>query len=269
MEKNKHLLTVAKLNAAYDDMQVLRDVTLSVKSGEVLCLTGPNGSGKSTLLTVMAGLSAENLSVSSTDPAGLPKLDGVFLSGLTRKSISQHIGYLPQNENYVWNHTVRDVILTGRYAHAKNGIYTESDYRIVEKKMQEVGISELSNRNVFNLSGGEFQKVRIARTLVQEPDFLLLDEPVANLDFGFQSMLLNLLCTTAHNGGPGLVISIHELNTAARFADTIVLLPKRQPCITGTPNEILQPEILKIAYKTEFGIFEHPSYHCPQVYTLQ
>ncbi|MCI1209159.1 MAG: ABC transporter ATP-binding protein [Treponema sp.] len=269
MKKNKHVLAVSKLNAFYGDAQILNEVTVSVESGEVVCLTGPNGSGKSTLLTLLAGLTHRNLSASSTDPSGVPTFDGIPLTTFTRKQTARHVGFLSQNENYAWNHSVRDVILTGRYSHTKNGLYTAEDFRIVEKKMEEVGISDLRDKKVFNLSGGEFQKVRITRALVQEPDFLLLDEPVANLDFGFQSRLLKELCTCAHNDGPGLIISIHELNTAARFADTIALLPKRQQCIVGTPDKIFQPEILRSAYKTDFGIFEHPAYHCPQIYTLQ
>ena len=127
------------------------------------------------------------------------------------------------------------------------------------------------NRSVYSLSGGEFQKVRIARTLSQETDFLLLDEPCANLDFTVQKELLTLFQSLAHEKNKGILISIHDINAASRFADRIELLPplKNNPeggLISGKANEIFTQENIEKTYGKGLNIFRHPVYDCPQIY---
>jgi len=261
-----HTLSVRNLYASYTGVNVLHGVSLAVHSGEIICLTGPNGSGKSTLLSLLSGIPADTLHIESADT--MPEFDGTPIASYSRKNTALHIACMAQDEQSAWNYTVRDIVLTGRYAHTVNGIYSLRDYECVNRVIAEMGIEKLADRRIFSLSGGEAQKVRIARALAQEPDILLLDEPVANLDFGYQAELLSLIKNLAHGHKLGVLVSIHDLNTAARFADRIALLPRHGPCITGTAEEILTAENLSNAYGAQFGIFTHPVYGCPQVYTI-
>lgn len=302
---SENVLSIQGVTASWGDDVVLKDISLSIKSGEVVCLTGPNGSGKSTLLTLLAGIKSSDLKVAfSSDEKNDDVCNGknnfnksncgVFfndkdISKLNRKEIAKHISYLVQNETSSWNYKVKDVVLTGRFCHTNaSGNYSADDYKIADDVMKKLGIEPLSERNVFSLSGGEFQKVRIARSLAQEADFLLLDEPVANLDFGYEAELLNTIRTFAHKGrifsdmvktlqqsqcmgGTGVLVSIHDLNTAARFADRIVLLSKisskgEQVVVSGRVEDVLVPEVLEKVYGSKFGTFIHPEYGCVQVF---
>lgn len=290
-----NVLEIKNLSASWNGVKVLQNVSFALHSGEFVCLTGPNGGGKSTLLSLLAGIKDSGLTIDKADM--YPSYNGVPLQKygfhkkdnkakyLSRKEVAVHISYLTQNETSAWNYKVRDVVLMGRYAHTDiSGKYTEHDFEVVDSVLKKLQISTLADRNVFELSGGEFQKVRIARSLAQEPDMLLLDEPVANLDFGYQAELLAFIRDLAHEKNsnqkenqsckvPGILVSIHDLNTAARFADTLVLLPhiattsNYQSIVKGTPQEILTCEILQKIYGVAFGTFIHPEYGCVQVFT--
>lgn len=273
-----NVLEVKNLSASWSGEPVLRNISLTLHSGELVCLTGPNGSGKSTLLTLLAGIKEAGLEIETAEE--LPSFNGKLLIGgskqqnLTRKETATHISYLTQNETSSWNYKVRDIVLTGRFSHTGvSGSYRAHDYEVVDSIMEELHISSLADKSIFSLSGGEFQKVRIARSLAQEPDMLLLDEPVANLDFGYQAELLSFIRNLAHEKNKGVLVSIHDLNTAARFADTLLLLPKinesneMQKMVIGKPENILVPEVLKSIYGASFGTFIHPEYNCIQVYT--
>jgi len=260
-----HILSTENLYASYGSTTVLHGVSLAVRSGEVLCLSGPNGSGKSTLLSLMAGIVPDSLRI---DSAGRqPSFDGVQLSECSRKQNALHIAYMIQDEQSAWNYTARDVVLTGRYAHTVSGLYSQCDRDVTDSVITAMGLEAIAERRIFSLSGGEAQKIRIARALAQEPDMLLLDEPVANLDFSYQAELLTLVAQLAHTKNLGVLVSIHDLNTAARFADRLALLPRNGACITGTVEDVLTAENLSAAYDARFGVFRHPVYGCPQVYT--
>jgi ABC-type cobalamin/Fe3+-siderophores transport system ATPase subunit len=264
-----HRLSVSLLDAWYGRTQVLNGITLSVCSGELLCLTGPNGGGKSTLLAVMAGIVPEGLRIKTENGCGIPVFDGKRLDGYSRKQISSHIAFMTQDETIAWNYPVRDVVLTGRYSHTGSGSgYTVCDYETVNRVLSELGISGLADRPVHSLSGGEFRKVRIARALAQEPEILLLDEPAANLDFGYQQILMRMITDMAHNMGTGIIASIHDLNLAACFADRIALLPLQGSCLAGSVREVLTPGNLEAVYGTKMGVFNHPVFGCPQVYWM-
>lgn len=348
-DNRKKVLAARHLFAAWNDTLVLKNISLDVYAGEMLCLTGPNGSGKSTLLNLLAGIVPAGLKICSNDgnnsagqnrngepnctqefdnisdnismisatmdtdktgtlhrqnllpcmahkniaPQSVPINPKNNLQLFTRiwhhkspanpfpiwlenkpilqyrpKALAKIRAYLTQTETSAWNYTVRDVVLTGRFAHTSpSGIYTHRDYMVTDEALKQVQISHLANRSVFGLSGGEFQKVRIARCLAQEPHALILDEPVANLDFSYQTELLELLQHLAHKNHLAVLVSIHDLNTAARFADRLAVLPKCRPLITGTPKTVLQPSTLQSVYGHKFGTFVHPAYQCIQVFT--
>ena len=233
---------------------------------------GPNGSGKSTLLSVLAGINLDGLKTfsksSETIPGPLLKMktgNFVPLSSLSRKQTAAVISYLQQDEFSTWNFSVMDYVLQGRFCHTENANYSVEDENIAKEAMEQTGISILAERSIHSLSGGEFQKVRIARCLCQESLFFLFDEPAANLDFVYEPKLLEQLKKIAHEKNKGILVSIHDLNLAARFADRLLLLKKGEPLIQGKPAEVFTEKTIAGVYEGECSVYLHPVFNCLQV----
>ena len=263
MEQIINSITIKNLTASWTkDQIILKNINVSFNKGEFICLSGPNGSGKSTLLSILAGIS--NPSLFKT---GTITICGKDISSYKRKELSRKIAYMCQNENCIWDFSVKEYILTGRFCHTRiTGIYSKNDYEYVEKVIDELNIGFLAEKSVKELSGGEFQKVRIARSLCQNSDFILLDESVANLDYGYQKEILTFLKETCHSQNKGIIISIHDLNTACLFADKIALLGKNRKFIIGEVNDVINEKNLSDFYQTDFSIFTHPEFGIKQVY---
>lgn len=271
-------LKIENLSASYGDKIVLSYVNFSLQQGEFICLCGPNGAGKSTLLSVMAGVPDAALKVSG----GGDQM--AAFSKLPRREAARLIAYLQQNEYSEWDFIVRDYVLQGRYAYTKRTFfgagpanYTRADYEVVDGVLGELGLSDFSQRHIHSLSGGEFQKIRLARALAQNPDFLLLDEPAANLDYVFEPHLMQLLCDTAHAKNIGILAAVHDINLAARFADKILLLPPASPSanaassdmskksvLFGTPSDIMNTDNLKYTFGVDFECKEIKSFQSLQ-----
>lgn len=271
-------LKIENLSASYGDKIVLSYVSFSLQQGEFICLCGPNGAGKSTLLSVMAGVPDAALKVS-----GGGNQMAAF-SKLPRREAARLIAYLQQNEYSEWNFIVRDYVLQGRYAYTKRTLfgagpanYTRADYEVVDGVLGELGLSDFSQRHIHSLSGGEFQKIRLARALAQTPGFLLLDEPAANLDYVFEPHLMQLLCDTAHAKNIGILAAVHDINLAARFADKILLLPPaataanaassdmpKKSVLFGTPSDIMNTDNLKYTFGVDFECKEIKSFQSLQ-----
>lgn len=240
-------ITVSNLKADYNSRNVLNGVSFVVTPGELVALCGRNGSGKSTLLSVMAAVPDAALKVE-----GSVLLDGVPVGNYKRKILATKIAYMEQSEFSTWNFPVKDYVLQGRFAHSKNGYYSVKDYEIVETVMAEMQISEFADRTVHALSGGEFQKVRIARALAQEPEFMLLDEPASGLDFVYEPQLMEQLKKITAQKGIGIILSIHNINTAAHYCDKMILLPAQAAVISGTPEQVMNEENLKLTFGVDF-----------------
>lgn len=271
-------LKIENLSASYGDKIVLSDVSFSLQRGEFIGLCGPNGAGKSTLLSVMAGVPDAALKVSG----GGDQM--AAFSKLPRREAARLIAYLQQNEYSEWDFIVRDYVLQGRYAYTKRTFfgagpanYTRADYEVVDGVLGELSLSDFSQRHIHSLSGGEFQKIRLARALAQTPGFLLLDEPAANLDYVFEPHLMQLLCDTAHAKNIGILAAIHDINLAARFADKILLLPPaatsanaassdmpKKSVLFGTPSDIMNTDNLKYTFGVDFECKEIKSFQSLQ-----
>lgn len=252
-------LYVNNLSASYAKKLVLKNLSVSVKAGELTCLCGPNGCGKSTLLSVLAGVPEEGLTLLK-GPAGknpLPSkdhdaLDALSLLKLARKESARLVAFMQQQEFSTWNFTVRELVVQGRFCHTKNGFYTAADEELADQALEELQITALAHRPLHSLSGGEFQKARIARAICQQAQFILLDEPAANLDFVYEPWLMKKLQKLAHEKGLGILMSVHDVNLAANWADTLILLPLLQQVICGKIKDTLTKENLKLTYGMEF-----------------
>jgi iron complex transport system ATP-binding protein len=232
-------LTINKLSFNYSGIQVLKDVEMEVRLGEMLSIVGPNGSGKSTLLKCI------NRILKTKQNTVL--IDGKDANKLDLKELSKTMGYVPQSSTSTFPFTVFDVVLMGRKPYIHWNL-SERDNEIVAEMLDFLGIGELSMRYFNELSGGEQQKVIIARALAQQPQILLLDEPTSSLDIKHQLEILCMLKSLTQSKERSVIASIHDLNLASRFSDQILMLKKGCIYAVGTPEEVLTEENIEAVY---------------------
>lgn len=236
---------IKDLTFAYKSKKVLNKVNFKVKPGEMIFIIGPNGSGKSTLLKCLNRI---------LKPEGAVYIDGKELGEISRGEIAKLIGYVPQRGEI--NHlTVFDTILLGRRPHIKWDV-SERDVKIVKKVIRLLDMEELSFRRLTELSGGELQKVIIARALAQEPKILLLDEPTNNLDLKNQVEIMRLIRKIVKEQKISAIITMHDLNIASRYADKLIML-KDGKIVSYGGVEILNPENIEIVYGIKVSVINH------------
>lgn len=230
---------------------------LTLGKERMVCIVGPNGSGKSTLLRLFAGL---------VEPAsGTIMLDGRPLSKMSRRAIARRIGFLPQESPSLFDYTVEEVVMMGRYVHGEGlGAVTPQDRRVVAHALECVNIAELRNRPLSHLSGGERRRALIASVLAQEPDLLLLDEPTAALDIQHAAAVMRLLSDFGDKQ-PAVVAVTHDINLAALFAERLLLLTCGRLLADGPPAAVVTAEIMAGAYGGDLLVERHPQTGGPLV----
>ncbi|TXT57237.1 MAG: ABC transporter related protein [Promethearchaeota archaeon] len=239
------LLKIEDLEFSYGNGLILQNLNLEIDKGEFVAIIGPNGVGKSTLLRLFDGILKPT--------QGSISLDGRNINQLHRKAIAKKIAYVPQSEVRVFPTTVYDTVLMGRKPHI-DWMETKKDKKIVSQVLSELGLGSLALRDVNKLSGGQRQKVFIARALAQEPEMLLLDEPTANLDLKHQIEVLNLLKNQIDNG-ISVVIAIHDLNLALKYCDRIIVLFDKGIYVDGN-KQIIDEEIIEKVYGVKVLMIE-------------
>jgi iron complex transport system ATP-binding protein len=232
-------LSINKLSFNYAGFPILKDVEMSVNEGEVLSIVGPNGSGKSTLLKCI------NRILKTQQNTVL--IDGKDAGKLNLKELSKIMGYVPQSSTSTFPFTVFDVVLMGRKPYIHWNL-SERDSEIVADMLDFLGISELAMRHFNELSGGEQQKVIIARALAQQPKLLLLDEPTSSLDIRHQLEILCMLKSLTEGGERSVVVSMHDLNLASRFSDRMLMLKHGKIFACGTPEAVLTEANIAAVY---------------------
>jgi iron complex transport system ATP-binding protein len=226
---------------------VVDNTTLSFGRGKVTAILGPNGAGKTSLIRALAGLIVPASGAVSLDAAPLPPL-------IER---ARRIGYLPQTAMPAWNVTVRELVGLGRLPHRSRFVApTDKDAAAIRAALAATDTAHLSEQTVDTLSGGERARVSIARVLAGEPDWIIADEPLANLDPPHQRDLLLLLRAAAQQGA-GVIVVLHQLNAAARVADDVVIM--RQGCVIahGDAVQALNPDTLDRAFDMRFDFVMH------------
>ncbi len=219
---------------------VLSGVSGIVASGEVLAILGPNGAGKSSLLSCLAGLRRPD--------SGAVTLDGAPLAMIDRLTRARQIGLLPQRGELHWDMSVAALVALGRLPHrGRWGGLAPADHEAIAAAMASADVAHLADRNVRRLSGGEQARVLLARVLAGEPDWLLADEPLESLDPAHQLDTLARLRDCAARGA-GVVVVLHDLGLAARFADRVLLMKDGAVLACGTADEVMTPALLGEAY---------------------
>ena len=254
------MLEARDLTVSYDDRIAVATLSLTLRPAEITAVIGPNGAGKSTLLRALNG----QIKYAS----GVILLDGQPLERLNRRSISRRIAVVAQEAELRFPVTVLEFVLGGRFAWATNagwGWETEHDLQVAAAVLQETELSELSARLMNELSGGERQRGLMARALATEAPILLLDEPTANLDLSHQATLLALVRKRCDQHEASALVVTHDINLASQFADNILLMKQGRTLHSGSPSEVLKPEILEEVFEVKVLVDAHPVTGGPRV----
>lgn len=243
------------------DRPALDCVDLAVPESSFYAVLGPNGSGKSTLMrALLGGVKPESGSI---------RIGGRPLSDWNRRALAREVGGVPQAESMPFPVSVRDLVSMGRFPHlGALGPERPADRAAVTRALERCEVDRLADRDVQTLSGGELQRVRIARALAQEPRALALDEPTASLDIRHEMAILQLLRRAADEGMTVFLIT-HHLDLAARFADRILLLDRGRVVAEGPPDTVYDAATLEAVYRWPVDVRIDPTTRSPRVIPLE
>ena len=240
-------LIIDGLEFGYSSTSVLKDVTLDANGPQLLSIIGPNGVGKSTLIHCINRILSPN--------QGTVLIDGENVSGISLKELAKKVGYVPYSANDAFPLSVVDTVLMGRHPHSTYKSL-DKDLDIVYDTLRLLNIEHLALRSFDELSAGQHQKVMLARGLVQEPRILLLDEPTSNLDIKHQMEVTRILRDLSQQKNILVIMISHDLNIAAKYSDTIIMLAKGSIFAIGTPSEVLTRENIKEVYDVDSEIIQ-------------
>ncbi len=248
---SKYPMVVKNLNWHFGERQILHDINLTIEKKKFYSIIGPNGSGKTTLL--------RNLSKSLEPKDHTVYIHDVDLKKLTNKEVAKKIACVPQNTNIDFDFSVMDIVLMGRSPYFRPfQTEGEEDIHIARKAMKLTNVWHLKGKNINEISGGERQRVIIARALTQQPNIMLLDEPVSQLDIQHQMELMDTMNDLIADKGMTVVAVLHDLNLAAQYSDLLILLNEGKIVMQGTPESVLTRENIEAVYNIEVYIMNHP-----------
>jgi len=256
---DSHVLQASQLQFAYRPGRfVLDGVSFRAAAGKLVGILGPNGSGKTTLLRCCLGWLA---------PAGgSVLLDGRPLGEYSQKGLARMMAYVPQFPRSAFAFPAGELVLMGRFAYGGAlGLAGEHDLSVTRLAMEMTETTAFARRTLGELSGGEAQRVMIARALAQQPQVCLLDEPTSHLDIRNQLMIYRMMQRLAHEWGIAVVCVSHDVNLAGRFADRLVLLRDGQVVADGTPEEVIREDVLQQTYGVEVELIRTPGQSAPIV----
>ena len=228
----------------------LHDVTVAVPRGSLTGLLGPNGCGKTTLLKLLSGVLRPR--------QGTIALDGRAMSGIPRRELARHVAVVPQETHPAFDYTAMEMVLMGRHPHlGAFQLEGPADLAIAREALLATGTLHLADRPYMTLSGGEKQRVVIAGALAQSPDVLLLDEPTASLDLGYQLEIAALLSRLNIARGVTMVLATHDLNLAASLCDTLVLMRDGRVLAQGPTRDVLTGAAIRQLYDVDADVQFH------------
>lgn len=250
------VLRVAGVSAGYGEKAVLRNVEFTLRAGECAALLGPNGSGKTTLLRAISGVLAPQ--------SGGIELLGRPLTALKPRERARMVAVVPQRGQLPQGLTARQMVLLGRFAHLGwMGAYSREDYAAADSALDETGAAPLARRRLTELSGGELQRVLLARALAQQSPLLLLDELTAGLDWARMVELFDLL-ERRRAAGACVLMAVHDCNLAALYATRLMGLKGGNLVFDGPVAKVFTEENLGALYNTSISVLAHPRFGLPQ-----
>jgi iron complex transport system ATP-binding protein len=252
------MLKIQDISVDYGTCRILHSVSFDVQSGEVLALIGPNGAGKSTLIRAVSGV--------IPIAGGHVRTNGDDFASLSPLQRARYVATVPQAVSLPPAYTVWETVLFGRTPYLGFlGQISNKDEEIARQSLARVSALPLADRRVGELSGGEQQRVLLARALCQSTPILLLDEPTAHLDLQYQVSLLQLVHDLARKDNLAVLVALHDLNLAAHYADRIALMVAGIIKAMGKPEQVLQPRLIEEAYCLPVQVIKHPFLDIPLV----
>jgi iron complex transport system ATP-binding protein len=250
---NPELMAAENISFTYETSRVLEGLSVSIQEQDFIGLIGPNGSGKSTLLKIMGG-------ILKTD-SGSIQFKKSLVSKIDKKQFAQSVSWIPQDHPMVFPFKVSEIVMMGRHPYLSPlSFESEEDFDITQRAMETTMTSQFADRYFNEISGGEKQRVMIASALAQNPEMMLLDEPTSALDLKYQIQILNILKNLNLNHNMTLVMAMHDLNLASRFCNRLVLLSEGKIVRNGTPEQVLEKDILEQVYGIEIELSTRDGY---------
>jgi iron complex transport system ATP-binding protein len=251
------MITVQNLSAGYGKREVLQGMNLSFPVGSMTAVLGPNGSGKTTLVSSLSGV--------LRPISGKVEVAGKNVRDYHPRELAGIMAVLPQKVEPAFGLTVKSMVMMGRYAHGSGFFgYDSEDENICGEAIRMIGIDHLIDRPVSELSGGEFQRVLMARTVSQQAKIMVLDEAASGVDVAGKIELFDML-KKMNQQGATIICVIHDLNLAALYFDRLVFLSNGEVKLDGPPAEVVTKDNISNVYKTSVSIVEHPQLGVPQV----
>jgi iron complex transport system ATP-binding protein len=241
------MIEVEKVGKSYGRTVVVEDVTLRLPAGGVISIIGPNGAGKSTLLSIIARL----LPASS----GTVTVDGMDVTTTPGDVLARRLSILRQDNQVMSRLTVRDLVAFGRYPYTK-GRLNDDDRGHIERVIRYLELDKVAHRFIDELSGGQRQRAFIAMVLCQDTEYVLLDEPLNNLDIKHAVAMMRLFRRTADEFGKTVILVLHDINFASCYSDRIIAMRDGRVAYEGSPGEIIRPEVMHAIYGIDVEVHQ-------------
>ncbi|MGE7110644.1 adenosylcobinamide amidohydrolase [Lysinibacillus sp. NPDC047702] len=253
------MIVVEHLSGGYDDVPIVKDISLSVEKGKILGILGPNGSGKSTLLKVISGILPAT--------AGTIKVDGKNINSYNARALAKKMAVLPQLHANAFSNSVREAVSLGRYPHQSGffSSWSDHDEQAVQHAMAQTDVTRYEHTPMEFLSGGEQQRVFVAQALAQTAEILLLDEPTNHLDIAHQRQILDMVRKEAVECGLTVIMVLHDMNLASLYCDELLLMESGQMRAFGVPHEVLMASQIEDVYQARVATYAHPEIPKPQI----
>lgn len=239
------MIRIENVSLRHGKTQILHDISLTIAKGGITALVGPNGAGKSSLLSLIARLQPLQ--------AGRISIDGFPVNTTPNRDLARILAILRQDSIVTSRLRVRELVGFGRFPHGR-GRLTPDDYAIIDQSLRQFDLTDLADRFLETLSGGQRQRALVAMAFAQETDYLLLDEPLNNLDMYFARELMRSLRRIADENGKTIVIVLHDINQASAHADRIVAMKSGRIVADGAPSDLLTPKTLQAIFGFEMRV---------------
>lgn len=241
------MIEAKTLSKRYNDRLVVQDVSLQIPRGGVTAIIGPNGAGKSTLLSMISRLTPMS--------AGSVEIDGMDVTRTPGPELAKRLSILRQHNQTSLRLSVRDLVAFGRFPHSGGRLSTE-DQRHIDEALDYLSLNEVQHRHLDELSGGQRQRAYVAMVMCQDTDYVLLDEPLNNIDMRFAVDMMQLLRRAADEKGKTVVVVLHDINFASCYSDHIIAMRGGKLAWQGTPDEVMRDEVLSDLYQIPMEVHE-------------